>query len=340
MVTSWDRRLLVELHQLVDVLGLHLEVDVHGLHLDHQQVPSAQDREAGLAMPSQEFDRNCKNTSKGDLQVQDKNSKPEVPYFEVKQEKTTKVATDDINERRLLVSSLNDGNFVMKMEKERIRLKEILAECSLGLEEHSLVSKEPPASAADNVAESKEPELTSEEPVLAAWKLRRLTIGVKRIKLDHLVPTSGELHKLDHPVPNSPIVFDGSEEGTLSPSKSSTGSQVDKNGGEEKTEKKDAVTLIKRGEDEKSPQKMTMEEQAKQDQTLPKKMQMVPVLRLSQQRERQKFITKSIINGIRWSSTKLLHPMLYSNVGRPFCTPAPPKFTKKLAVDSFSNFGS
>ena len=277
MVTSWDRRLLVELHQLVDVLGLHLEVDVHGLHLDQQQVPRAQDREAGLAMPSQEFDLNCKNTSKGDLRVQDKNSKPEVPYFEVKQERTTKVATDDINESRLLVSSLNDGNFVMKMEKERIRLKEILAECSLGLEEHSLVSKEPPASAADNVAESKEPELTSEEPVLAAWKLRRLTIGVKRIKLDHLVPTSGELHKLDHPVPNSPIVFDGSEEGTLSPSKSSTGSQVDKNGGEEKT---------------------------KQDQTLPKKMQMVPVLRLSQQRERQKFITKSIINGIRWISTK------------------------------------
>ena len=307
MVTSWDRRLLVELHQLVDVLGLHLEVDVHGLHLDHQQVPSAQDREAGLAMPSQEFDLNCKNTNKKDLQVQDKNSKPKVPYFEVKQEETTKVATDDINERRLLVSSLNDGNFVMKMEKERIRLKEILAECSLGLEEHSLVSKEPPASASDNVAESKEPELTSEEPVLAAWKLRRLTIGVKRIKLDHIVPTSGELHKLDHPVPNSPILFDGSEEGTMSPSKSSTGSQVDKNGGEEETEKKDSVTLIKRGEDEKSPQKMTLEElskessQAKQDQTLPKKMQMVPVLRLSQQRERQKFITKSIINGIRWS---------------------------------------
>ena len=32
MVTSWDRRLLVELHQLVNVLGLHLEVDVHNLH--------------------------------------------------------------------------------------------------------------------------------------------------------------------------------------------------------------------------------------------------------------------------------------------------------------------
>ena len=31
---------------------------------------------------------------------------------------------------------------------------------------------------------------------------------------------------------------------------------------------------------------------------------------------------------------------LYSNVGRLFCTPAPPKFTKKLAVDSFFNFGS
>ena len=30
----------------------------------------------------------------------------------------------------------------------------------------------------------------------------------------------------------------------------------------------------------------------------------------------------------------------YSNVGRFFCTPAPPKFTKKLAVDSFFNFGS
>ena len=305
MVTSWDRRLLVELHQLVDVLGLHLEVDVHGLHLDQQQVPRAQDREAGLARPSREFDLNCKNTSKGDLRVQDKNSKPEVPYFEVKQERTTKVATDDINESRLLVSSLNDGNFVMKMEKERIRLKEILAECSLGLEEHSLVSKEPPASAADNVAESKEPELTSEEPALAAWKLRRLTIGVKRIKLDHLVPTSGELHILDHPVPNSPIVFDGSEEGTLSPSKSNTGSQVDKNGGEEETERIDSVTVVKRGEDEKSLQKMTMKELskenslAKQDQSLPKKMQMVPVLRLSQKRERQKFITKSIINGIR-----------------------------------------
>ena len=31
---------------------------------------------------------------------------------------------------------------------------------------------------------------------------------------------------------------------------------------------------------------------------------------------------------------------MYSNVGRLFCTPAPPKFTKKLAVDSFFNFGS
>ena len=30
----------------------------------------------------------------------------------------------------------------------------------------------------------------------------------------------------------------------------------------------------------------------------------------------------------------------YSNVGRLFCTQAPPKFTKKLAVDSFFNFGS
>ena len=30
----------------------------------------------------------------------------------------------------------------------------------------------------------------------------------------------------------------------------------------------------------------------------------------------------------------------YSNVGRLFCTPAPPKFTKKLAVDSIFNFGS
>ena len=30
----------------------------------------------------------------------------------------------------------------------------------------------------------------------------------------------------------------------------------------------------------------------------------------------------------------------YNNVGRLFCTPAPPKFTKKLAVDSFFNFGS
>ena len=30
----------------------------------------------------------------------------------------------------------------------------------------------------------------------------------------------------------------------------------------------------------------------------------------------------------------------YSNVGRLFCTLAPPKFTKKLAVDSFFNFGS
>ena len=32
--------------------------------------------------------------------------------------------------------------------------------------------------------------------------------------------------------------------------------------------------------------------------------------------------------------------IVYSNVGRLFCTPAPPKFTKKLAVDSFFNFGS
>ena len=30
----------------------------------------------------------------------------------------------------------------------------------------------------------------------------------------------------------------------------------------------------------------------------------------------------------------------YSNAGWLFCTPAPPKFTKKLAVDSFFNFGS
>ena len=35
-----------------------------------------------------------------------------------------------------------------------------------------------------------------------------------------------------------------------------------------------------------------------------------------------------------------VHHHIYSNVGRLFCTPAPPKFTKKLAVDSFFNFGS
>ena len=35
-----------------------------------------------------------------------------------------------------------------------------------------------------------------------------------------------------------------------------------------------------------------------------------------------------------------LRESLYSNVGWLFCTPAPPKFTKKLAVDSFFNFGS
>ena len=37
---------------------------------------------------------------------------------------------------------------------------------------------------------------------------------------------------------------------------------------------------------------------------------------------------------------KLVCGEFYSNVGRLFCTPAPPKFTKKLAVDSFFNFGS
>ena len=40
------------------------------------------------------------------------------------------------------------------------------------------------------------------------------------------------------------------------------------------------------------------------------------------------------------SSLMLCWNIIYSNVGRLFCTPAPPKFTKKLAVDSFFNFRS
>ena len=41
-----------------------------------------------------------------------------------------------------------------------------------------------------------------------------------------------------------------------------------------------------------------------------------------------------------WMVIGYLGRIKYSNVGRLFCTPAPPKFTKKLAVDSFFNFGS
>ena len=50
------------------------------------------------------------------------------------------------------------------------------------------------------------------------------------------------------------------------------------------------------------------------------------------------------IGVVLWSNQSFVdrHSVLlfYSNVGRLFCTPAPPKFTKKLAVDSFFNFGS
>ena len=43
---------------------------------------------------------------------------------------------------------------------------------------------------------------------------------------------------------------------------------------------------------------------------------------------------------VRGSILWTYYKLIYSNVGRLFCTPAPPKFTKKLAVDSFFNFGS
>ena len=56
--------------------------------------------------------------------------------------------------------------------------------------------------------------------------------------------------------------------------------------------------------------------------------------RLGQLEDLQTSIADSVERGI--SSGK----KGYSNVGRLFCTPAPPKFTKKLAVDSFFNFGS
>ena len=64
------------------------------------------------------------------------------------------------------------------------------------------------------------------------------------------------------------------------------------------------------------------------------------------------FLLDLVIGGLQVSKSPVLknHPFFlhmaqckiefYSNVGRLFCTPAPPKFTKKLAVDSFFNFGS
>ena len=47
-------------------------------------------------------------------------------------------------------------------------------------------------------------------------------------------------------------------------------------------------------------------------------------------------LTKKLVNIV----VVVYKTIQYSNVGQLFCTPAPPKFTKKLAVDSFFNFGS
>ena len=49
---------------------------------------------------------------------------------------------------------------------------------------------------------------------------------------------------------------------------------------------------------------------------------------------------RSPFDGFHISRDQSEYSKKYSNVGRLFCTPAPPKFTKKLAVDSFFNFGS
>ena len=50
--------------------------------------------------------------------------------------------------------------------------------------------------------------------------------------------------------------------------------------------------------------------------------------------------TKIIVAHGKTFSWLHLDVFSYSNVGWLFCTPVPPKFTKKLAVDSFFNFGS
>ena len=171
-----------------------------------------------------------------------------------------------------IISVLDGGRFDLKKEKfvelKENTLKELVVTNGFASEAGSFAPGVPEASA----------ELILEEPVPAAWKLRRLTVRVKRVELNRPSSQKSETDQRDS---ETPIVFDDSDEETGSPSKAFAETETGRNNKgskkEVETERKEFVGR------HLSPAKNRLE----------------PVSILGHQRERQKFITRAIITGIR-----------------------------------------
>ena len=172
-----------------------------------------------------------------------------------------------------IVSVLDGGRFDLKKEKfvklKENTLKELVVSNGFASEAGSFAPGVPEASA----------ELILEDPVPAAWKLRRLTVRVKRVEVNRPSSQKSETDQRDS---ETPIVFDDSDEETGSPSKAFAETETGRNNKgskkEVETERKESV-----GREHLSTAKNRLE----------------PVSILGHQRERQKFITRAIITGIR-----------------------------------------
>ena len=311
VTTSLDSQLAVELHQLVQALGLQIQIHQTGTNVQIQE-PGVDVQIPDLRVQMEELEKFqqpgvCIQIQQADLKRSEETNQK---TGKVKQEKMSSLENvtaveNNLKEGRQLLkhkqevnvgilSSQNYGSLDVKREKP-VGLKEHMIKYdgakelpafegpSMALEDTSIASEtsllDPEGPGLDSVLASEETVLIQEGPVLAAWKLRRVTIGVKRVKLNQKLETdfreSGFRNQNSETTfrdSGSPVVFDDSEE--------ETGGSPLKPAAEEKILERDSS---EKKENEKTEEKKKLE----------------PVLMLRQQRERQKFITRSIINGIR-----------------------------------------
>ena len=290
-LTFTEKQLVDELEDLVQALGLNVQL--------HQQKPgmAADLQESGpniqIEEPLQQPGPNVKEHGLGKEMQQHYQTRTGA-VVGIKQEKMAsrenaidaelnlKARKDLLKHKNVMpqskmdvddgiVSVLDGGRFDLKKEKfvklKENTLKELVVTNGFASEAGSFAPGVPEASA----------ELILEEPVPAAWKLRRLTVRVKRVELNRPSSQKSETDQRDS---ETPIVFDDSDEETGSPSKAFAETET---GGNNEGSKKEVETERKEFVGHLSTAKNRLE----------------PVSILGHQRERQKFITRAIITGIR-----------------------------------------